>query len=101
MTTSVCDLGTSPTGALAKIQRRDLLQRAMRHVPRDQQIVLELTYWEELPATEIAQLLNVPLNTIYGRLGRAREHLRAVLERFSSDGAEVEGALRALDFVDD
>lgn len=95
-TTSVCDLGTSPSGALAKSQHRDLLQRALQQVPIDQQIALELTYWEDMTGPEIAHVLNVPLNTVYSRVRRALEHLRAALERFSTDGAEIEGALREL-----
>jgi RNA polymerase sigma factor (sigma-70 family) len=95
-TTSICDLGTSPSGALARNEQRDLLQRALQQIPIDQQIALELTYWEELPAAEVAQVLNVPLNTVYSRVRRAREHLRDVLERFASDGAELEGTMRLL-----
>ena len=95
-TTSVCDLGTSPSGALAKSQHRALLQRALQHVPIDQQITLELTYWEDMTAPEIAHVLDVPLNTVYSRLRRALEHLRVALQRLSADGAEIDGALRQL-----
>lgn len=95
-TTSVCDLGTSPTGALARNERRDLLQRALQQMPLDQQIALELTYWEDLAAPEVARVLNVPVNTVYSRLRRARAHLRAALAHFSSDDSEREDALRLL-----
>jgi RNA polymerase sigma-70 factor (ECF subfamily) len=81
--TSVRDLGLSPTGALAQREDERLLSLALQHVPVDQQIALELTYWEGLKAPEIARVLGVPENTVYTRLRRAREHLRRALEALS------------------
>jgi len=83
------------------IWRFELDEPISINLPIDQQIALELTYWEDLPAPEIAHVLNVPLNTVYSRLRRAREHLRAALGRFSTDGAEIEGALRELAVAED
>lgn len=96
ITTSACELATSPSGALDRSQHCDLLQRALKRVPLDQRVTLELTFWQDMTGPEIALLLNVPLNTVYSRLRRALEHLRTALERFSIDGAEIEYALRQL-----
>lgn len=45
--------------------------------PQDQQI-LRLCYWQELPQQEIARLLGLPLGTVKSRLHNARERFRAV-----------------------
>ncbi|MGN0752837.1 MAG: RNA polymerase sigma factor [Aristaeellaceae bacterium] len=44
--------------------------------PQDQQI-LRLYYWQELPQQEIARRLHVPLGTVKSRLHNARERFRA------------------------
>jgi RNA polymerase sigma-70 factor (ECF subfamily) len=95
-TTSLRDLGTSPSGALLRREERDLLERALQHVPVDQQIALELTYWEELTAPDVATVLGIPENTVYSRLRRAKVHLREALERLSETPAERERALSLL-----
>lgn len=95
-TTSVRDLGTSPTGALAVRQERELLLLALQCVPVDQQIALELTYWEGLAAPEVARVLEISENTVYSRLHRARANLRAALERLSGDATERARVLRLL-----
>jgi RNA polymerase sigma factor (sigma-70 family) len=81
--TSVRDLGLSPTGVLAQREDERLLSLALQYVPVDQQIALELTYWEGLSAPEVALALGIPENTVYSRLRRAKEHLRRALDVLS------------------
>jgi RNA polymerase sigma-70 factor (ECF subfamily) len=95
-TTSVCDLGTSPSAALVRRETRELLERALQHVPIDQQIALELTYWEELTAPDVANVLGIPENTVYSRLRRAKDHLREALARLSDMPDERARALALL-----
>lgn len=100
-TTSIRDLGTSPSGALLRREERELLERALQHVPLDQQIALELTYWEDLAAPEVASVLGIPENTVYSRLRRAKGHLRDALERLSEAADERARALMLLTGSDD
>jgi RNA polymerase sigma-70 factor (ECF subfamily) len=100
-TTSMRDLGTSPSGALLRREERELLERALQHVPVDQQIALELTYWEELAAPDIATVLGIPENTVYSRLRRAKGHLREALERLGGAADERQRALSLLTGSDD
>jgi len=90
---SVRDLATSPSGALARHQDEQLLSDALRRVPLEAQLVLELTFWEGLDGNELARVLDVPLNTAYSRLRRAKSALRAVLATLSPDRVQLEQLL--------
>jgi RNA polymerase sigma factor (sigma-70 family) len=94
--TSVRDLGLSPTGVLAQREDERLLSLALQHVPVDQQIALELTYWEGLSAPEIARVLQIPENTVYSRLRRAKDHLRRALEVLSDQPTQRRRAAELL-----
>lgn len=87
-TRSVRDLGASPTGMVAEREEQLLLLRALQAVPLDQQIALELTYWEGLSAADIARVLEIPENTVYSRVRRAKGHLRSVLTTLCEHGDE-------------
>lgn len=49
---------------------------ALRELPIDFQIAVELHYWEGLTVVEIADVLGVPSGTVKSRLSRARRDLR-------------------------
>jgi RNA polymerase sigma-70 factor (ECF subfamily) len=77
---SIEDMGTSPSGVIARHQKERALEMALRSVPLDMQIAVELAYWHELSPSEIATVLDVPLNTVYSRLRRARLLLRDLMQ---------------------
>ncbi|MCX7838010.1 MAG: RNA polymerase sigma factor [Anaerolineae bacterium] len=54
---------------------------ALADLPPPYQIVLLLRYGEDLSYEEIAQTLDLPLNTVRTHLRRAKQRLRARLER--------------------
>ena len=56
-------LGASPSRVIAQREEQRLLLRALRKIPLDLQIAIELFYWEELSIAEIA-----------ARCGVSREH---------------------------
>lgn len=84
---SVADLGLSPSGILVKHAEEKLLLAALRAIPLDLQIALELFYWEDLTAPEIATVLAIPEGTVRSRLRRAREALDERLAALSHDAA--------------
>jgi RNA polymerase sigma-70 factor, ECF subfamily len=65
------------------VQRREhrLLLEALRSIPLDDQVILELHYWEKLTTDEIAQALAIPAGTARGRLQRARDRLAEAMHR--------------------
>jgi RNA polymerase sigma-70 factor (ECF subfamily) len=73
---SVADLGLgSPTRQIAQREEQRLLLMAMRHLPLEMQVALELHYWEGLSVREIAIVIETPEGTIKRRLQRARQRL--------------------------
>lgn len=73
--TSVHDLAPSPSVIVAKHREQRVLLEALRRIPIDLQIVLELYYWERLTAGEVAQIVGVPEGTARTRIRRARQLL--------------------------
>lgn len=61
------------------------LARLLEQIPTARREVLVLADIEDLPAPEIAEMLDIPLNTVYSRLRIARGELEALVER---EGAE-------------
>jgi RNA polymerase sigma-70 factor (ECF subfamily) len=76
---SVVGLGQSPTSAIAQQEQERFLLEALRTVPLEQQMVLELSFWEDLTGPEIAEVLCIPETTVRGRLRRATERLREAM----------------------
>jgi len=82
---SVADLGlASPTGHIAAREEQKLLLEAMRHLPLDMQIVLELHYWEGLSVREISAIIDTPTGTIKRRLQRARQRLDELIAELAT-----------------
>ncbi len=79
------DPGPSPTHRLAQDEQRRLVDMALRSLPLDHQIALELHYWNEMSIAEIATVLDRSPGTIKSRLFRARQQLSAQVEQLSQD----------------
>jgi RNA polymerase sigma factor (sigma-70 family) len=80
-TTSVLDRGRSPSTQVARSSEDINLMRALSTLPLEMRILLELTYWEDLPAAGVAGVLGVAENTVYSRLHRAKQRLKLALEQ--------------------
>lgn len=78
------DLSTTPSMAVARNQDHRLLLESLRRIPVDSQIALELYYWEDLNAREIADVLAVPVGTIKTRLRRAKALLKEQVDQLGT-----------------
>lgn len=77
---STASLSTSIGSRLGRRGDRSRLLEALLKLPVDQQILLELSYWEQLDGAKLAVVLNVEPVTIRTRLFRAREALRKLMQ---------------------
>lgn len=83
MLVSVDDLTESPSQVVARHEQQRWLLAALRRLPLQLQIAIELHYFEDLPTAELAQVLGIPQGTAKSRLRRAREALAAHLQRLA------------------
>lgn len=97
--TTLAFLGTTPSAAVARDEQHALLEQAMRELPIDLQLVLELAYWENLAGPEIAEVVGVGANTVRGRLARARAALRERLDALHAAPEALAGARAMFDHV--
>lgn len=96
--TSVADLGgEAADDAMLEHQQQRALLGALRRIPLDFQIAVELFYWEELPVAEVAAVLDVAPGTVKSRLARARDKLREQLERMDLPEATLVSTLSDLE----
>jgi len=72
---SIESLSTSAGTRLAMNQERAAMLAALRNLPLDQQILLEMFYWEDLDRDQLAEVFDVETATIGSRLFRARQAL--------------------------
>ena len=61
--------------------RDSLVLDTLEQLSHQDQQILRLCYWQELPQQEIAQRLGIPLGTVKSRLHNARERFRAAFPR--------------------
>ncbi len=59
---------------------RDQLERGLARLHPEQRAALVLTYYLDLPLTEAAQILGIPVGTLKSRLHRSLDALRASIE---------------------
>lgn len=86
----------SASRQVAAKQQSRLLLAALRAVPLHTQIVLELSYFEELGRFEIAEILGVPPGTIASRLRRGRKQLESKLTELAESPEQLETTQRGI-----
>jgi len=94
---SAVDVGAGPSTVLGKRREERLLLEALRQIPLDNQIVLELYYWEEMSASQTAEVLSIPEGTVRGRVRKAKQLLKAELAKLAESPDELETTVGNLD----
>ena len=75
------DISPTPSGIVAQREEERVLLAALRAIPLDFQVTIELFFWEHLSVDEVAGVLEVAPGTVKSRLHRAKQMLRRELER--------------------
>ena len=94
---SVADLGPTPTTLLARAQESQLLLQALRSIPIESQIILELYYWENMTARDIADVLEIPEGTARTRIRRAKQLLETQLATLAATPALLQSTVSDLE----
>lgn len=86
---SVMEISPSPPSLMARKREERALLEALRRIPVEHQVMLELYFWENMTAGAIGEILDVPEGTVRTRIRRARSLLAAQLEALEG-GAPLE-----------
>lgn len=94
---SAADL--SPGVETANIARQDerLLLEALRRIPLDYQVALELRFWGQLRGPQLAEVLGVPEGTVRSRIRRGVIALREQIEQIEGGGEALASTRMKLD----
>lgn len=95
--TSLADLGLGASTVVQLRREQQLLLTALRRIPLDSQVVLEMTYWEQLAAKGIGEVLGETEAAVRGRLRKAKLELRGALDALARTPAELHSTLDGLE----
>lgn len=95
--TSVHDLAPGPSTLVGAVQQEQLLLEALRRIPMELQVVLEMRYWEDMSSAEIGAALGIPAPTVRTRLHRGRELLERTIAQLPASPPTRESTLAELD----
>ena len=87
--------GLEPMAQVLDNELAEVVQRAIASLPPLQREALVLFEYDELSLAEIAAIVGADANTVKARLFRAREKLRAGLDRYFRIGRETATLKRA------
>lgn len=83
------DLSPGVSTLHAEAEEQRLLLEALRRIPLNYQLILELRYWESMTTAEIAEVVGAPHPTARSRLRRAHELLEEALQRLGEAPARL------------
>lgn len=89
---SLEDLSPGPSSLLHAGTDKARLAEALRGLPLELQVILELRFWQDLSGPDLALVLDLPEGTVRSRLRRGIEALR---ERMLKDPGSPTGAAAA------
>lgn len=97
LTSSAHDLSPGPSSMVAKREEERLLLEALRRIPVEYQVMLELHYWEHQSMAEIAEIVGIPNGTVKTRLRRGKALLGECLRAIGESGEVLERTLSDLE----
>lgn len=74
------DRWTDPDRALESQELRDKVRKALGQLEEHYRLVLTLYYFDDMKYTDVAEALDLPLNTVKSHIRRGKERLAALLE---------------------
>ncbi|MCH9683727.1 MAG: sigma-70 family RNA polymerase sigma factor [Deltaproteobacteria bacterium] len=95
--TSVEDMGQTPSEVLEGAEEERMLLTALRRLPLELQVVLELYYWERLTMSELAEVLDIPPGTVANRLRRSKQKVKVTLTELATSPQKLHSTLTRLD----
>lgn len=92
----VRDGRTSPSQGIARAQDERVVLEALRRLPLETQILLELFYWRGFTGPDLARAMDLPEGTVRGRLRSARTQLSRSVDAMRSAPIDLHDTLTRL-----
>lgn len=89
------DRANDPMRALNDNELRIAVRRALTQLEDHYRLSLTLYYFEDLKYTDIAEILDVPLNTVKSYIRRGKERLATLLDEYNENSAAQERSTTA------
>lgn len=80
---AMAELAPGPTTMIGHNREQRLLLAGLRRLPLEHQIGLELYYWEEMDAREIAEVMGISHSAMRSRLAKARALLSEAMAQLA------------------
>ena len=94
---SSMDLDPTPSQIASKKSEHRLLLEGLRRIPLEYQMALELFYWEDMRAADIAEALAIPLGTAKTRIRRGRQLLEDAITNLDAPGNVLQSTITDLE----
>ncbi len=94
---SIDGLAPGPTTVIGHCREHRLMLAGLRRIPIAHQVALELFYWEELDAHEIATIMAISHSAMRSRLAKARALLRDAMAEISESRELLNSTMAGLD----
>jgi RNA polymerase sigma-70 factor, ECF subfamily len=88
------DRASDPLRALSDGELRAAVRRALAQLDDHYRLALTLYYFDDLKYTDIAEILDLPLNTVKSHIRRGKERLATLLDEYHDMGARPESPER-------
>lgn len=79
----IADTASTPESAAIEEEMRELVQEMVTSLPQSYHIVIKMHYFDGLSYPEIAEITEIPVNTIKSHIRRAKEMISSGLKRLS------------------
>lgn len=87
---SIEDMAPGPRSQVSRRREQQTLLAALRRIPLNDQILLELRYWEQIRTADIASAMGLPHGTVRRRLAHARKRLEEVMTELAGSADQLE-----------
>jgi RNA polymerase sigma-70 factor, ECF subfamily len=94
--TRIADLAPTASVVMGERKEQALLLNAMRSIPLELQIVLELSFFEEMTQAQIAEVLDLPPGTVASRIRRGKALLFERIEAMAENPRLLESTMHGL-----
>ncbi len=91
------DLDPSPFSLIERKSERKLIIHILRRLPLRSQILVELYFFEDLPARQVAEVLQLPEGTVRGRIRACRKEIGQHVHDLAQSPEQLESTLLTLD----